>query len=322
MGHATDILNAAGIAIDTRGVERDRPNGERSMATAVKTFAAMTGRNLTETEGWLFMVCLKAARATGGAYREDDYTDMAAYAALAGESAGGEAPAIKAGCEHTATITSDDGMTTICASCSMPRPSLDEMASKRYREIRATLPTIPQPLPEFCKDFAKAYHNGQKACQHEFVNGATGFVCKACGFSKPDLPLAEREKIVEKAQAACKHKFVVSGSDVFCEYCGHEATDWEFTGSAATDIETMIGRDIGERIAEAAASRGRAAHATATDWQKGCEHEFVTTGAGDKFDGKSLFCKYCGFTADCTHRYVQLTTGGLICADCKAPWAK
>jgi len=49
----------------------------------------MTGHRLSEHDGWLFMVALKAARAAtpGGRHNADDYVDMRAYAALTGECA-------------------------------------------------------------------------------------------------------------------------------------------------------------------------------------------------------------------------------------------
>jgi hypothetical protein len=50
-------------------------------------FNALTGHELSERDGWLFMVMLKAARATAGGHNPDDYEDGAAYFALAGESA-------------------------------------------------------------------------------------------------------------------------------------------------------------------------------------------------------------------------------------------
>lgn len=92
-GGAVGILDEAAGAIRQRAASRDLPQGERSMARTVAAFNAMTGRNLTETEGWLFMVQLKAARATAGAFNRDDYVDMAGYAALAGESAAKDARA-------------------------------------------------------------------------------------------------------------------------------------------------------------------------------------------------------------------------------------
>jgi hypothetical protein len=84
---APAILQLGIDAMAQRAAVRDLPDGERSMVRAVAAFNALTGRDLSETEGWLLMAVLKAARATAGAHHLDDYADMAAYAALAGESA-------------------------------------------------------------------------------------------------------------------------------------------------------------------------------------------------------------------------------------------
>lgn len=82
-----EILREAAATIEARAVLRDRPDGERSMERAVDAFNGLTGGNarLTELEGWLFMCCLKMARATAGTPHEDDFTDLAGYAALAAE---------------------------------------------------------------------------------------------------------------------------------------------------------------------------------------------------------------------------------------------
>lgn len=85
--NAPDILTRAAQHIADRAASRDQPQGERSMARAVGAFNALTGHTLSERDGWLFMVALKAARATAGAHNPDDYEDGAAYFALAGESA-------------------------------------------------------------------------------------------------------------------------------------------------------------------------------------------------------------------------------------------
>lgn len=79
------MLRDAADLINKRGEDRDC-DGERSMATCVETFNALTGNDLTETEGWKFMVCLKLARADHPKFNRDDYLDGAAYMALAGES--------------------------------------------------------------------------------------------------------------------------------------------------------------------------------------------------------------------------------------------
>jgi len=73
--------------LKNRATLRDSPEGERSMATCVEAFNAVTGKELTETEGWMFMIQLKLARSRNGKYHEDDYEDIVAYAALMAESA-------------------------------------------------------------------------------------------------------------------------------------------------------------------------------------------------------------------------------------------
>lgn len=68
-----------------RATERDTPEGERSMARTVKIFNAWTDNNLTEEEGWRFMIALKQAREIQGNFNVDDYEDLTAYSGLLGE---------------------------------------------------------------------------------------------------------------------------------------------------------------------------------------------------------------------------------------------
>lgn len=70
-----------------RAATYDKPEGERSMGATVEAFNAVTGHQLTEEQGWLFMALLKAVRSQQGGYRADSYEDGAAYFALAGEAA-------------------------------------------------------------------------------------------------------------------------------------------------------------------------------------------------------------------------------------------
>jgi hypothetical protein len=90
---APDILKKAAALIEQRGVERDKPQGERTMDTTVAAFWALHGESIlrtgtmTETQGWEFMELLKMARSAGGCYKADDYEDKVAYAALAAEAA-------------------------------------------------------------------------------------------------------------------------------------------------------------------------------------------------------------------------------------------
>lgn len=83
---ASDFAEQAVAEMKDRAASRDC-DGERSMARCVNAFNAMFGHKLTVVEGWQFMELLKMARSVGGAYREDDFVDGVAYAALAGEAA-------------------------------------------------------------------------------------------------------------------------------------------------------------------------------------------------------------------------------------------
>jgi hypothetical protein len=85
---AGSILVDAANTLTERGEQRDRPTGERSMARAVNAFNALYGVQLTELQGWQFMVLLKMSRSSAShVLRVDDYIDQAGYAALAGECA-------------------------------------------------------------------------------------------------------------------------------------------------------------------------------------------------------------------------------------------
>src|SRR5690554_2260681 len=87
MTTANEILQAAAGHMQDRAATYDKPEGERSMGATVEAFKAVTGHQLTEEQGWLFMALLKAVRSQQGGLRMDSYEDGAAYFALAGESA-------------------------------------------------------------------------------------------------------------------------------------------------------------------------------------------------------------------------------------------
>jgi hypothetical protein len=80
-------LDEASQTLRDRAVTRDAPDGERSMAATVRAFNALFDAELTEEMGWQFMAILKIRRGSQGIYVADDYTDQAAYSALAGEAA-------------------------------------------------------------------------------------------------------------------------------------------------------------------------------------------------------------------------------------------
>ena len=87
--HATAFLEAGLAHMQDRAVTYDKPQegGERSMGATVAAFNAATGHALTEEQGWMFMVFLKAVRTQQGQFKADNYEDGAAYFGLMGEAA-------------------------------------------------------------------------------------------------------------------------------------------------------------------------------------------------------------------------------------------
>lgn len=93
---ADAILDRAAGHMRDRAATYDAPGGERSMgkvaAIARVLYADQLARGeYTEEMAWGLQVVLKLVRSSQGAYRADNYEDMAAYSALMGESAGREA---------------------------------------------------------------------------------------------------------------------------------------------------------------------------------------------------------------------------------------
>ena len=84
---ATKLLCDAADLMLERGKQYDQPTGERSMAKTVAAFNAITGRDLTEAEGWLMMAVLKMVRDRQRALaHKDSCEDLIAYASLYGEA--------------------------------------------------------------------------------------------------------------------------------------------------------------------------------------------------------------------------------------------
>jgi hypothetical protein len=83
---AAETLKQRGVDYDGNGYE----GGERSMGKTVEIFRAITGIELSELDGWRFLISLKLARSTSGKPKRDNYVDLAGYTALAGETALGE----------------------------------------------------------------------------------------------------------------------------------------------------------------------------------------------------------------------------------------
>lgn len=89
---APDLLKRAADIMEERGRQYDKPGGERSMAQCVAAFNAITGRDLTEQEGWTMMAVLKMVRffQNTAVPHRDSLDDLIAYTALLGESALGK----------------------------------------------------------------------------------------------------------------------------------------------------------------------------------------------------------------------------------------
>ena len=86
---APELLGRAAALMHERGKNYDEPQGERSMGKTVAAFNAITGRDLTESEGWLFMTTLKSVRGfTREEWHQDSFEDLIAYAALMAEAKG------------------------------------------------------------------------------------------------------------------------------------------------------------------------------------------------------------------------------------------
>lgn len=84
---APELLGKAAALMHERGKTYDEPEGERSMGKTVAAFNAITGRDLTESEGWLLMCVLKSVRAAARKEpHRDSLEDLIAYAALMAEA--------------------------------------------------------------------------------------------------------------------------------------------------------------------------------------------------------------------------------------------
>lgn len=81
------FLRQAAELMKERGKQYDQPGGERSMGRAIAALNAITGRDLTEAEGWLLMSLVKRVRQfSGSGYHQDSAEDAVAYAALEAEA--------------------------------------------------------------------------------------------------------------------------------------------------------------------------------------------------------------------------------------------
>lgn len=125
MTKATNFLREAAARMDDRAVEYDKPGGERSMRATVAAFAAITGHDLTESEGFLFMECLKNVRLFSAAgFHRDSAEDGIAYGALKAEAREAECRAAEAPGVRVDVVAVPGGTigtaSTRCATCPAP----------------------------------------------------------------------------------------------------------------------------------------------------------------------------------------------------------
>lgn len=91
---ATTILAAAAQEMQARAALYDQPEGERSVPAVVAAWCALTGRHMTESEGWLFLRLLKDRRLfSSPGFHADSAVDGVAYGALMSEARAREAKA-------------------------------------------------------------------------------------------------------------------------------------------------------------------------------------------------------------------------------------
>lgn len=84
-------LDTAKEMLKQRGKEYDSNGDERSMKATVEAFNAVTEGDMSEEEGWLFMLLLKQVRQfTKPKFHEDSAIDSIAYNALLAECLAGK----------------------------------------------------------------------------------------------------------------------------------------------------------------------------------------------------------------------------------------
>lgn len=100
---STEFLQAAIDVQAERGKQYDKPSGERSMAATVSAFNAITGRDLSEAEGWLLLQTLKDVRQwqNPSKYHHDSALDGVAYSALKAEALSEEKSVENQSAEYT-----------------------------------------------------------------------------------------------------------------------------------------------------------------------------------------------------------------------------
>ncbi|EWC39569.1 DUF6378 domain-containing protein [Stutzerimonas stutzeri] len=177
---AHQILEAGLGHMKDRSATYDKPAGERSMGATVDAFRAITGHDLTEEQGWLFMGLLKMVRSQQGGFRADNYEDLAAYAGLQGEAAWAERANQDFGQQNTIDCRTD------AENVQQPGPAwtlearrclvcFGEHGSAPCPQTRITASVVNDPRTVVGLDLSfptEKHMNFAPACEHVFdING-------------------------------------------------------------------------------------------------------------------------------------------------------
>jgi len=136
---AQDFLQAGIGHMQDRAATYDKPTGERSMAATVGAFKCVSGVEMTEEQGWLFMGLLKMVRSQQGEFKADNYEDEAAYAALRGECA-----FAARSCDTASPVTLADRIEAFNkASAANVKAALDSIGASCAESAAQFMNTIP-----------------------------------------------------------------------------------------------------------------------------------------------------------------------------------
>jgi hypothetical protein len=84
---APEFLAQASAIMAQRAKDYDQEEGERSMGKTIAAFNIVTGRDLSEADGWLIMELLKNVRQwSAPGFHRDSAEDGVSYSALKAEA--------------------------------------------------------------------------------------------------------------------------------------------------------------------------------------------------------------------------------------------
>lgn len=164
---AHQILEAGLGHMKDRSATYDKPAGERSMGATVDAFRAITGHDLTEEQGWLFMGLLKMVRSQQGGFRADNYEDLAAYAGLQGEAAWAERTNQEFGQQNTIDCRTDAGPgqcgSLLCKAAAAGRPDIETFFGPQSIHDPRTVEGVDVSFPT-----EKHMNFAPEQCEHDF----------------------------------------------------------------------------------------------------------------------------------------------------------